>query len=78
MVGCHGGLMKSPKRLTCSIFCAALVLVGVPVGSSSALAADPDDELKSAIVLSFLRYSTWRQLPAEGEPLTVGVVGVPP
>jgi hypothetical protein len=77
MVGCHGGLMKSPKRLTCSIFCAALVLAGVPVASSSALAADPDDELKSAIVLSFLRYSTWRQLPAEGEPLTVGVVGRP-
>jgi hypothetical protein len=69
--------MKRLKRLACSIFCAVLLLVGVPAGISSALAADPDDELKSAIVLSFLRYSTWRQFPAEGEPLTVGVVGRP-
>jgi hypothetical protein len=57
------------------MLCAALVLLGVPAGGSRLLAADPDDELKSAIVLSFLRYSTWRQLPAASEPLTVGVVG---
>ena len=55
--------------------CVVLVLLSGASGGSRLLAADADDELKSAIVLSFLRYSTWRQLPADGEPLTVGVVG---
>jgi hypothetical protein len=63
------------KRRTLSTLCLTLVLLGVPAGIPGLLAADPDDELKAAIVLSFLRYSTWHQLPAEGEPLTVGVVG---
>ncbi len=63
------------KRRIISTLCIASVLLGVPFGSPRLLAADPDDELKAAIVLSFLRFSTWRQLPPEGEPLTVGVVG---
>lgn len=57
------------------MLCATLVLLSVPPGDFRLLAADPDDELKSAIVLSFLRYSTWRPSPAANEPLTVGVVG---
>jgi uncharacterized protein DUF4154 len=40
-------------------------------------ASDPEDELKAATVLSFLRYSEWPAAPS-GEPsLTVGVLGRP-
>ena len=38
---------------------------------------DGEDELKSATVLSFLRYSTWPGNPRPNEALTVGVVGRP-
>jgi len=38
-------------------------------------ADEPEDELKSAIVLSFLRYSTWKYPPAAGGPLVVAVLG---
>ena len=38
-------------------------------------AGDPEDELKAAIVLSFLRYGEWRPAAAPNAPLTVGVVG---
>ena len=41
------------------------------------LAGDAEDELKSATVLSFLRYSTWPQPARAGELFTVGVVGRP-
>lgn len=40
-------------------------------------ASEPEDELKAAIVLSFLRYSEW-PAPGSGDPrLTVGVLGRP-
>lgn len=42
---------------------------------SAAVSAEPEDELKAAAVLSFLRYSTWPLLPADG--VTVAVVGKP-
>jgi YfiR/HmsC-like len=36
---------------------------------------DPEDELKAAVVLSFLRYGEWPQSPAVNTPLAVGVLG---
>lgn len=38
---------------------------------------DGEDELKSATVLSFLRYATWPGNPRPNEVLTVGVLGRP-
>jgi hypothetical protein len=43
-------------------------------GAGWLAAADPEDELKSAVVLSFLRYSEWPDAGARG-PIVVGVVG---
>ena len=41
-------------------------------------ASEPEDELRAATVLSFLRYSEWPATPAGGDPsLTVGVIGRP-
>ena len=40
-------------------------------------AGDGEDELKSATVLSFLRYSTWPESARPNEPFSVGVVGRP-
>jgi hypothetical protein len=40
-----------------------------------ATASEPEDEIKSAIVLSFLRYSEWSEPVPAGQPLTVGVIG---
>jgi hypothetical protein len=42
---------------------------------ASAGPADAEDELKSATVLSFLRYSTWPVPPAANDPITVGILG---
>ncbi len=38
-------------------------------------ASEPEDELKAATVLSFLRYSEWPAPPAGDPSLTVGVLG---
>ena len=54
------------------LLCIALV---VPPPASADPSEDGEDELKSATVLSFLRYSTWPDLPGTKEPLTVGVLG---
>jgi hypothetical protein len=51
-----------------------LLLLGA--GCAAWAISDPGDELKSAIVLSFLRYSTWKE-PGKGEALQVGVLGRP-
>jgi hypothetical protein len=40
-------------------------------------ASEPEDELKAATVLSFLRYSEWPAAPAGDPSLTVGVLGRP-
>jgi prepilin-type processing-associated H-X9-DG protein len=51
---------------------AALALFGL-LGAAS----EPEDELKAATVLSFLRYSDWPNMAAADSPLTVGVLGRP-
>ena len=51
----------------------ALLLVCTAMSVS---ASEPQDELKAAVVLTFLRYSEWPEPAARG-PLTVGVVGRP-
>ncbi|SPE40360.1 conserved exported hypothetical protein [Candidatus Sulfopaludibacter sp. SbA3] len=51
-----------------------LALFGLLAGSRAAT-SEPEDELKSAIVLSFLRYSEWPHRASAGTPLTVGVLG---
>lgn len=54
-----------------------LALFGLLV-SSRANTSEPEDELKSAIVLSFLRYSEWPHPAASADaPLTVEVLGRP-
>jgi hypothetical protein len=44
---------------------------------SHATSSEPEDELKSAIVLSFLRYSEWPRSAAADTSLTVAVIGRP-
>jgi hypothetical protein len=55
-----------------ALLTAFLVLLG---GLCAMTPTEPEDELKAAAVLSFLRYSTWPTL--QGEGLTVGVMGRP-
>lgn len=60
--------LSLPARLT-----ACLLLAGMlPAPGASAAAAD---ELKAAIVLSFLHYAEWSQPAPAGSPLVVGVFG---
>ncbi|HTS51434.1 MAG TPA: YfiR family protein [Bryobacteraceae bacterium] len=61
-------LATTSTRLLASLAIAALA----PVGS---LAEEPEDELKAAVVLSFLRYGEWDQALPANATLTVGVVG---
>lgn len=49
---------------------ALLAGIWVPI-----MAADAEEELKSAIVLSFLRYSTWPSVASSDGMLTVAVLG---
>lgn len=58
--------LSLPARLT-------VLIVGgmLPVAAASA----PADELKAAIVLSFLHYAEWSQPLPAGAPLVVGVFG---
>jgi YfiR/HmsC-like len=53
----------------------AAVVAALSCGTAYLHADDAEDELKSAIVLSFLRYSTWKSPLPAGGPLTVGVLG---
>jgi len=46
-------------------------------GSCAQAADQPEDELKAAVVLSFLRYTEWNQTLPAAAPLTVGVLGHP-
>jgi hypothetical protein len=50
------------------------ILALAPFGS---LAEEPEDELKAAVVLSFLRYGEWDQTLPGNAVLTVGVLGRP-
>jgi hypothetical protein len=57
-----------------------LMLVLASVASPPVFASPsvtPEDELKSAIILTFLRYSEWPGRAAPDLPLTVGVLGRP-
>ncbi|HXB67527.1 MAG TPA: YfiR family protein [Candidatus Acidoferrales bacterium] len=60
--------------------CWWLTLVLAAIGSSpgfSSPATTPEDELKSAVILTFLRYSEWPGRAVPDQPLTVGVLGRP-
>jgi len=61
------------SRLARALLASAAVLAAVPIVLSAI--EEPEDELKAAIVLSFLRYGEWSQPPAGNAPLTVGVFG---
>ena len=50
-------------------------LIGVLAGSTLG-ASEPEDELKAATVLSFVRHSEWLQGATAG-PITIGVLGRP-
>jgi hypothetical protein len=50
-------------------------LIGLLAGLAIA-AAEPEDELKSATVLTFIRHAEWLQGAAAG-PITIGVTGRP-
>jgi hypothetical protein len=66
--------MRLPPKQTRIV--AGLALFGLLV-SSRAATSEPEDELKAAIVLSFLRYSEWPHQASGDTPLTVGVFGPP-
>jgi hypothetical protein len=51
-----------------------LLLLLAALASIGQSASDPGDELKAAVVLSFLRYTEWTSVPAQ-DPITVAVAG---
>jgi hypothetical protein len=53
---------------------AGLALVAI-LAEPLAAASEPEDELKAAIVLSFLRYAEWPQSLPANAPIVVGVFG---
>ena len=55
----------------------ALLALVTSIRPVSRAAGDPEDELKAAIVLSFLRYGEWSKPAGSNSPLTVGVYGRP-
>ena len=55
-----------------ALLCAVAGLAGA---ARAALPAQPEDELKAAVVLGFLRYTDWPALQPESSPVTVGVLG---
>jgi hypothetical protein len=67
--------MSLPSKPTRNVL-TTLALLGLLAGSCAAT-SEPEDELKSAIVLSFLRYSDWPRPATADAPLTVGVLGRP-
>jgi hypothetical protein len=58
------------------IYIRSLVLL-LMLGAAFPVLAAPDEEgdLKAAIVLNLLRYSTWPERPPGGAPVTVGILG---
>ena len=63
------GVRRFARRLT--------ILAVLLASATPAAAAEAEDELKSVIVLNFLRYSTWPETPPATGPLVVGVLGRP-
>jgi hypothetical protein len=64
--------MRWSATRICAVAAAAMLL---PAPVPRGFAAEGEDDLKSAIVLSFLRYTTWPDRARSDEPITVGVVG---
>ena len=58
----------------CAQFAICLTLIGLPPRMEAG-GADPEEELKAAIVMSFLQYTEWSSLPPGNAPLTLGVWG---
>ncbi len=57
------------RSLAASLACMALVALVGPAR------AEPEDELKAAVVLSFLRYAEWPEALPSAAPVRVGVLG---
>ena len=53
----------------------ACLLLSFTLGAGSQNGQDAEDELKAAVVLSFLRYGEWRVPLPPSAPLVVGVFG---
>jgi hypothetical protein len=68
--GPGGALRGRCVRVLSALAAGAVWLAGA---TASAASSNPEDELKSAAVLSFLRYSDWPAAP--GGAITVGVFG---
>lgn len=63
------------KNLRISRWSVGIALIGLLAGFA-AQAADPEDELKAATVLTFVRHTVWLQGDPAG-PITIGVTGRP-
>ena len=66
--------MRLPPKRTRIL--TSMALFGLLI-SSRAATTEPEDELKSAIVLSFFRYSEWPHPASADTSLTMGVLGRP-
>ena len=62
-------LSTIPKRAL------ACILWATTAGAGAGLAQEPEDQLKAAVVLSFLRYGDWNAALAPDGSVTVGVLG---
>jgi hypothetical protein len=67
--------MATRHNRWCSLAVALALLLALPAPAVSS-ATEPEDELKAATVLTFLRYTQWAQTNATG-PITIGVLGRP-
>lgn len=66
------GINRVPgSRLTAYIAIASMLAL------SALKAAEPEDELKAAVVLSFIRHAEWKPSRAPGITIRVGVTGRP-
>jgi len=63
-----------PSRMLACLLLVCLAL-GVPLAAGSQNGQEAEDELKAAVVLSFLRYGEWHAPLPPNAPLTVGVIG---
>jgi len=68
--------LQHPVRRALTLAIVGLLLAAAPFPCSAA-AIDPEDELKAAVVLSFLRYAEWNSQPGANSPIVVGVFGRP-
>jgi len=64
--------LRLKQKYTGILIAVLAIFHGFPIAAS-----EPQDELKAAIVLSFLRYSEWPAGRSAANPITVGVFGRP-